>query len=172
MSNFTAVSKQTISSPRTHTHTHTHQCSLHGRYRCSPPLCGHTPLRSGRGWSSTGWSPSHSNLPWSPRGSGSAGRRWGGWVGTGWRAMRWRGRSCWSAAQRCTSCSSGRVHADTRCRQTEGPGVGTTVGDQEVGATGLEGRFRNMLRHIYTFGKKCSQNMSSDKLILNHNLSS
>lgn len=101
----------------------THQCSLHGRYRCTLLLCGRTPLRSGRDWSNTGWSPSRSNHPWSPPGSGSVGPRWDGWAGTRWRARRWRGRSCWSAALRCTSCSSGTAHADTRCRRTGEPGV-------------------------------------------------
>lgn len=101
----------------------THQSSLHGRCRCSLPLCGRTPLRSGRGWSSTSWSPSHSNPPWSPLGIGSAGPRWDGLVGTRWRVRRWRGQSCWSEAPKCTSCSSGKAPANTRCHQMAEPGL-------------------------------------------------
>lgn len=109
-------------STRTHSLA-THRCSLRGRYRCTLPLCGHTPLRSDRGWSSTGWSLSHSNHPWIPLGSGSVVLRWGGWAGTRWRVRRWRGQSCWNAALRCTSCSSGKAPASTRCHQTGGPGA-------------------------------------------------
>lgn len=108
----------------THTHTSpTHLCSPLGRCKCSRPLCGRTPLHSGKGWSSTGWSRSRSSRQWSPRGSDSADPRWGGWAGTRWRARRWRGRSCWSAGPRCTSCSSGTAHGDTRCRQMGEPEV-------------------------------------------------
>lgn len=114
-------------SPTLHKYMHiplpTHRCSLHGRCRCTLPLCGRTPPHSGRGWSNTGWSPSRSNHPWIQLGSGSAGLRWGGWAETRWRARRWKGRSCWSAARRCTSCSSGTAHAGKRCRRTGEPGV-------------------------------------------------
>lgn len=102
---------------------HAHQCSLHGKYRCTLPLCRRTRLRSGRGWSNTGWSPSRSNHPWSRLGSGSVGLRWGGWGGTRWRTRRWRGQSCWSVALRCTSCSSCTAHADTHCRRMGEPDV-------------------------------------------------
>lgn len=104
-----------------HTSLSTHLCSLHGRYRWTPPLCGRTRHHSDRGWSSTGWSLSRSNRPWSQPGSGSEGPRWGGWDGTRWRARKWRGRSCWSAAPRRTSCSSCTALGDTRCHRMGEP---------------------------------------------------
>lgn len=99
----------------------THRCSLHGRCRCSLLLCGHTLLHSGRGWSSTGWSPSRSNRPWSPPGTGTASRQWDGSGGTRWKATRWRAQNYWSAELRCTSCSSGRALANTRCHRMGEP---------------------------------------------------
>lgn len=112
-----------ISPTTANTALSTHRWSPLGRYRCTLPLCGHIPLRLGRGWSNTGWSPSHSNHPWNPLDSDSEGPRSGGWAGTTWKVRRWMEQSCWSAALRCTSCSSDMAPANTHCHRMGEPVV-------------------------------------------------